>query len=109
MNSIMTKDSSVATENGKNTTQVSCGKCFYVATKFSAWSHLKEEFLSQQKKSCRDITFIIHNKEQQNLCRDEDYLCRDKQNMREVNSLSRQKIEEQHKRNSDKEIHVTTK
>ena len=33
---------------------------------------------------------------------------RDKQNMREVNSPSRQEIEEQHKRNGDKEIHVAT-
>ena len=60
------------------------------------------------KKSCRDITLRIHNKEQQNICRDKDYFCRDKQNMREVNSLLRQEIEEQHKRNGDKEIHVAT-
>ena len=55
----------------------------------------------QQIKSCRDITFRIHNKEQQNLSRD-------KQNIREVNSLSRQEIKEQHKRNDDKEIHAAT-
>ena len=55
----------------------------------------------QQRKSCRDITVRIHNKEQQNLSRD-------KQNIREVNSLSRQEIKEQHKRNDDKEIHAAT-
>ena len=49
--------------------------------------------MSQQRKSCHDITFRIHNKEQQNLCRDKDYFYHDKQNMREVNSLSRQEIE----------------
>ena len=42
------------------------------------------------------------------LCSDKDYFCRNKQNMREVNSLSRQEVEEQYKRNGDKEIHVTT-
>ena len=67
-----------------------------------------EEFLSQQRKSCCDITFKIHNKEQQNLCRGEDYFCRDKQNIREVNSLSRQEIKEQHRTNDDKEIHAAT-
>ena len=55
------------------------------------------------KKSCHDITFKNHNKVQQNLYRDKIYFCRDKQNMREVNSLSRQEIEKQHKRNGDKE------
>ena len=35
--------------------------------------------------------------------RDKDYLCRDKQNMRELNPLSRQEVEEQCKRNGDKE------
>ena len=42
------------------------------------------------------------------LCHDKDYFCYDKQNMREVNSLSRQEVEEQYKRNGDKEIHVAT-
>ena len=42
------------------------------------------------------------------LYRDKDYFCRDKKNMREVNSLSRQEVEEQYKRNGDKEIHVVT-
>ena len=65
--------------------------------------------MSQQRKSCRAITFKIHNKEQQNLCRDKYYLCRNKQNIREVNSLSRQEIEKQYKRNGNKEIHVATK
>ena len=91
MNSVATKDSYVATKNGKNATQVSCDKYFYVTTKFSTWSQLKEEFMSQQRKSYRDITLRIHNKEQQNLYRDKDYFYRDKQNIREVNSLSRQR------------------
>ena len=64
--------------------------------------------MSKQRKSCRDITFKIHNYEQQNLCRDKDYFYRDKQNMKEVNSLSRQGVEEQHKKNDDKETHVVT-
>ena len=81
---------------------------FYVTTKFSESSQLKEELLSQQRKSCRDITFKIHNQEQQNLCRDKDYFCRDKKNIKEVNSLSRQEDEEQHKKNGDKEILVVT-
>ena len=67
-----------------------------------------EELLSQQRKSCHNITVIIHNQEQHNLCRDKDYLCRDIQNMKEVNSLSRQDAEEQHKKNGDKKILVAT-
>ena len=82
--------------------------CFYIATKFLALSQLKEEFLLQQRKSCHDITFIIHNKEQLNLYRNKDYFCRDKQNMREVNSMLRQEVKEQYKMNDDKEIHVVT-
>ena len=66
------------------------------------------EFLPQQRKSYHDITFRIHNQEQQNLCRDKDYLCHDKQNMKEVNSMSQQEVEEQNKRSGDKEIHVAT-
>ena len=64
--------------------------------------------MSQQRKSCCDITFRIHNQEQQNLYRDKDYLCRDNQNMKEVNSLSRQEAEEQYKKDGDKEILVVT-
>ena len=60
--------------------------------------------LSQQRKSCRDITFRIHNQKQQNLCRDKDYFCRDKQNMKEVNSLSQQEAKEQHKKNGNKKV-----
>ena len=77
-------------------------------TKFLASSHLKEELLSQQRKSCRDITFIIHNQEEQNLFRGKDYFRHDNQNMEEVNSLSRQEAEEQHKNDGDKEILVVT-
>ena len=108
MNSVATKDNFVATENAKTATQVNRDKCFYVAAKFSEPSQLKKEFLLQQRKLCRNITFRIHNQEQQNLCRDKDYLCRNKQNMKEVNSLSRQGAEEQNKRSGDKEIHVAT-
>ena len=108
MNSITTKDNSVATEIAQITTQVNGDKCFYVATKFLASSQLKEELLSQQRKSCRNITFKIHNQKQQSLCRDKDYFCCDKQNVFEVNSLSRQEAEEQHKKNRDKEILVAT-
>ena len=64
--------------------------------------------MSQQRKSYCDITFRIHNQEQQKFYHDKDYFCSDKQNMKEVNSLSRQGFEEQHKRNGDKEIHVAT-
>ena len=35
-------------------------------------------------------------------------LCRESQNMKEVNSLSRQEVEEKHKKNGDKEILVVT-
>ena len=64
--------------------------------------------LSQQRKSFCNIIVIIRNKEQHNLCRDKDYFYRDRQNMKEVNSLSRQDAEEQHKKNGDKEILVAT-
>ena len=66
------------------------------------------ESLPQQRKSYHDITFRIQNQEQQNLCREKDYLCRDKQSMKEVNSMSQQEVEEQNKRSGDKEIHVAT-
>ena len=81
---------------------------FLCATKFLASSQLKEELLSQQRKFSRDITFRIHNQKQQNLYRDKDYFCRDNQNMKEVNSLSRQEAEEQQKKDGDKEILVVT-
>ena len=64
--------------------------------------------MSQQRKSCRDITFRIHNQEQQNLYHDKDYFYRDNQNMKEVNSLLQQEAEEQHKKDGDKEILVVT-
>ena len=65
---------------------------------------LQQSFQHQansRKNYCRDITIRIHNQEQQNLCRN-------KQNMKEVNSLSLQEVEEQHKKNGDKEIIVVT-
>ena len=60
------------------------------------------------KKIMSQKTDIIHNQDQHNLCRDKDYFYRDKQNMKEVNSLSRQNAEEQHKKNVGKEILVAT-
>ena len=42
------------------------------------------------------------------LISDKDYLCHNKQNMKEVNSLSRQEAEGKHKKNGDKEILVAT-
>ena len=48
--------------------------------------------MSQQRKSCRDITFRIHNKEQQNLFRDKDYFCHDKESIREVNLCHDKKL-----------------
>ena len=108
MNSVATKDNSVMIEIAQITTQANRDKCFYVAIKFLAPIQLKEELLSQQKKSYRDITFRIHNQEQQNLCRDKDYFSHDKQNMNEVNSLSQQEAEELHKKYGDKEILVAT-
>ena len=75
MNSIAIKANSVATENGRVETQVSCDKCFYVATKFLSWDQLKEEFMSRHN---------IQSSQQRatGLCRDKDYFCRNKQNMR---------------------------
>ena len=64
--------------------------------------------VSQKIKSCRIITVRIHNQGQHNLYRDKDYFCCHKQNRKEVNSLSRQEAEEQHKKNGDKEILVAT-
>ena len=55
MNSIVTRDNSIAIENIKKVTQVSKDKCFYVATKFLEPSQLKKGFLLQQRKPCRDI------------------------------------------------------
>ena len=37
------KNNSIAGEYGKTITQVSCDKCFYVATNFSAWNKLKQK------------------------------------------------------------------
>ena len=45
----------------------------------------------------------IQNSQPKFYC-DKDYLCRDNQNMKEVNSLSRHETEEQHKKNGDKEV-----
>ena len=72
---------------------------------------LRQSFHHQanSRKSCRNITFRIHNQGQHNLCRDKDYFYRDRQNMKEVNSMSRQDVEEQHKKNGNKEILVATK
>ena len=58
---------------------------------------------ANSRKSCRNITVRIQNQGQHNLCRDKDYFCRDRQNKKEVNSLSRQDVKEQHKKNGNKE------
>ena len=88
MNSIETKDNSVAIENDMNITQVNQDKCFYIAAKFSSWNQLKEEkFIATKKILSRND---IHSSQQRatGLCRNKDYFYRGKQNMREVNSLS---------------------
>ena len=59
MNFVVAKDSFIAIENGKDITQVSYDKSFYVATRFSTGD-------SSRKHLCRDITFRVHNKEQHN-------------------------------------------
>ena len=65
--------------------------------------------LSQQRKSCHNITVIIYNQGQHNLYHNKDYFCRDKQNIKEVNSLSQQDAEEEHKKNGNKEILISIK
>ena len=66
---------------------------------------LRQSFHHQanSRKSCRNRTVKIHNQGQHNLYHNKDYLCRDRQNMKEVNSLLRQDAEEQHKKNGNKE------
>ena len=48
----------------------------------------------------------IHNSQQRatKIYRDKDYFCCDTQNMKEVNFLSQQEVEEQNKKSGDKEI-----
>ena len=65
--------------------------------------------LSQQRKSCHNITVIIYNQGQHNLYYNKDYFCRDKKNIKEVNSLSQQDPEEEHKKNGNKEILIAIK
>ena len=72
---------------------------------------LRQSFHHQansRKNCCHNIIIRIHNQGQHNLCHDKDYLCRDKQNIKKVNSLSRQDAEEQNKKNGDKEILCAT-
>ena len=74
-------------------------------------SQLRQVFMLRQsfhhqansRKSYRNITVRIHNQGQHNLCREKDYFYRDRQNVKEVNFLSRQDVEEQHKKNGNKE------
>ena len=47
MNSVVTKDNSVATENGKTMRQCACDKIFYVATDISTKDKTKANFTSQ--------------------------------------------------------------
>ena len=51
MNSVATKDNSVATENGKTMTQCACDKVFYVTTDISTKEKTKADFISRQKKT----------------------------------------------------------
>ena len=87
-------------ENGKDIRQVSYDKCCFVATKFSTWDQPKEAFLSRQIKICRDITFRVHNKKQQNFIATKIISIAINKNVVEVifvvtrNSMSRQEIEE---------------
>ena len=66
---------------------------------------LRQSFHHQanSRKSRRNIIVRIHNQGQHNLCRDKDYFFHDRQNMKEVNSLSRQDVEDQHKKSGNKE------
>ena len=80
MNSIVTKDNSVAIENGRVITQVSCDKCFYVVTKFSACDQLKAGFLSRQRKLYRDKEISVVTKVEKQYkeeCCDKEVLCCD--------------------------------
>ena len=88
MNSVVTKDNSVAIENGKDMTQISYDKCFYVATGFQHGTISRKHF-------CHEKTSRVDNKEQQN-------------SVATRKSLLRQEFEEQYKRNDDKESYVVT-
>ena len=46
MNSVATKDNSVATENGKTMKQCACDKVFYVVTDISTKDKTKVDFMS---------------------------------------------------------------
>ena len=46
MNSVATKDNSIATENGKTMKQCACDKVFYVATDISTKDKTKADFMS---------------------------------------------------------------
>ena len=47
----MTKDNSIATENGKTMEQCACDKVFYVAIGISTKDKTKADFVSRQKKT----------------------------------------------------------
>ena len=81
---------------------------FMLQQSFQYRNNSRKKSLSRQRKSYCDITFRVHKKDQQNIWRGKEVFCRDNQNMREVNSMSRQEVEKQHKRNGDKEIHAAT-
>ena len=51
MNSVVTKDNSVMTENGKTMKQCASDKVFYVATDISTKDKTNADFMSQQKKT----------------------------------------------------------
>ena len=68
---------------------------------------------SRPKELCRNQQLNVATKLRQNsrlkeqFCREKYYFCRNKQNMKEVDSLSLQGDEEKNK-SDDKEIHVAT-
>ena len=47
MNSVATKDNSIATENGKTMEQCACDKVFYVAKKISTKDKTRADFMSR--------------------------------------------------------------
>ena len=51
MNSVVTKDNSIVTENGKTMRQCVCDKVFYVTIDISTKDKTKANFMSRQKKT----------------------------------------------------------
>ena len=74
----------------------------------------RDTISSRPKELCRNQQLNVATKLRQNsrlkeqFCHEKYYFCRNKQNMKEVDSLSLQGDEEKNKRSDDKEIHVAT-